>query len=279
MKLLRYGSPGQEKPAICSADKIYDLSGIVPDLAGNFLLPESIHKLRNLDLSLLPVVQGRPRIGPCVGSVGKFICIGLNYADHAKEAGAAVPVEPVIFMKATSAICGPDDDIVIPRGSKKTDWEVELGVVIGKPAKYVEEADALSHIAGYCLVNDISERAFQMEGTGQWVKGKSADTFGPIGPWLVTADEISDPQNLEMWLEVDGHRYQNGSTRTMVFGVAHLISYVSRFMSLQPGDVISTGTPPGVGFGMKPSIYLKPGNRMQLSITGLGQQNQVVVAD
>jgi 2-keto-4-pentenoate hydratase/2-oxohepta-3-ene-1,7-dioic acid hydratase in catechol pathway len=279
MKLLRYGSPGQEKPAIFSADKIYDLSGIVPDLAGNFLLPESIHKLRNLDLSLLPVVQGRPRIGPCVGSVGKFICIGLNYADHAKEAGAAVPVEPVIFMKATSAICGPDDDIVIPRGSKKTDWEVELGVVIGKPAKYVEEADALSHIAGYCLVNDISERAFQMEGTGQWVKGKSADTFGPIGPWLVTADEISDPQNLEMWLEVDGHRYQNGSTRTMVFGVAHLISYVSRFMSLQPGDVISTGTPPGVGFGMKPPVYLRPGNRMRLSITGLGLQNQVVVAD
>jgi 2-keto-4-pentenoate hydratase/2-oxohepta-3-ene-1,7-dioic acid hydratase in catechol pathway len=280
MKLLRYGSPGQEKPAILAADnKIYDLSGIVPDLAGNFLLPESIHKLRNLDLSLLPVVQGRPRIGPCVGSVGKFICIGLNYADHAKEAGAAVPVEPVIFMKATSAICGPDDDIVIPRGSKKTDWEVELGVVIGKPAKYVEEADALSHIAGYCLVNDISERAFQMEGTGQWVKGKSADTFGPIGPWLVTPDEIPDPQNLEMWLEVDGHRYQNGSTRTMVFGVAHLISYVSRFMSLQPGDVISTGTPPGVGFGQKPPVYLRPGNRMQLSIAGLGQQNQVVVAD
>jgi 2-keto-4-pentenoate hydratase/2-oxohepta-3-ene-1,7-dioic acid hydratase in catechol pathway len=279
MKLLRYGSPGQEKPAIFSADKIYDLSGIVPDLAGNFLLPESIHKLRNLDLSLLPVVQGRPRIGPCVGSVGKFICIGLNYADHAKEAGAAVPVEPVIFMKATSAICGPDDDIVIPRGSKKTDWEVELGVVIGKPAKYVEEADALSHIAGYCLVNDISERAFQMEGTGQWVKGKSADTFGPIGPWLVTADEISDPQNLEMWLEVDGHRYQNGSTRTMVFGVAYLISYVSRFMSLRTGDVISTGTPPGVGFGLKPPVYLRSGNRMQLSIRGLGQQNQEVVAD
>jgi 2-keto-4-pentenoate hydratase/2-oxohepta-3-ene-1,7-dioic acid hydratase in catechol pathway len=280
MKLLRYGSPGQEKPAILAADnKIYDLSGIIPDLAGNFLLPESIHKLRNLDLSLLPVVQGRPRIGPCVGSVGKFICIGLNYADHAKESGVAVPVEPVIFMKATSSIGGPDDDIVIPRGSKKTDWEVELGVIIGKPAKYVEVADALSHIAGYCVINDISERAFQIEGTGQWVKGKSADTFGPIGPWLVTADEVPDPQNLEMWLEVDGHRYQNGSTRTMVFGVAHLISYVSRFMSLQPGDVISTGTPPGVGLGQKPPVYLRPGNRIQLSITGLGQQNQLVVAD
>jgi len=279
MKLLRYGSPGQEKPAILAADnKIHDLSAIIPDLAGNFLLPESIHKLRNLDLSLLPVVQGRPRIGSCVTSVGKFICIGLNYADHAKESGIVLPAEPVIFMKATSSICGPDDDIVIPRGSKKTDWEVELGVVIGKPGKYVEEADALSHIAGYCLINDVSERAFQMEGTGQWVKGKSADTFGPIGPWLVTPDEIPDPQNLEMWLEVDGHRYQNGSTRTMVFGVAHLISYVSRFMSLQPGDVISTGTPPGVGFGQKPPVYLRPGNRMQLGIAGLGQQNQLVVA-
>lgn len=280
MKLLRYGLPGQEKPAILAADgKIYDLSGIIPDLAGNVLLPESIQKLQNLDLSLLPVIQGRPRIGPCVGSVGKFICIGLNYADHAKESGMALPVEPVIFMKATSSICGPDDDIVIPRGSKKTDWEVELGVVIGKPGKYVEEADALSHIAGYCLINDISERAFQMEGTGQWVKGKSADTFGPLGPWLVTPDEIPDPQNLEMWLEVDGHRYQNGSTRTMVFGVVRLISYVSRFMSLQAGDVISTGTPPGVGFGQKPPVYLRPGNRMQLGVAGLGKQNQIVVAD
>jgi 2-keto-4-pentenoate hydratase/2-oxohepta-3-ene-1,7-dioic acid hydratase in catechol pathway len=280
MKLLRYGLPGQEKPGILSADgQIYDLSGVVPDLAGNSLLPESLQKLRNIDLSRLPLVQGRPRIGPCVGSVGKFICIGLNYSDHAKESGMALPAEPVIFMKATSSICGPNDDIVIPRGSKKTDWEVELGVVIGKPGKYIEEADALSHIAGYCVVNDISERAFQMEGTGQWVKGKSADTFGPIGPWLVTADEIPDPQNLEMRLEVDGHRYQNGSTRTMVFGVAYLISYVSRFMSLKSGDVISTGTPPGVGFGLKPPVYLRPGNRMQLSIAGLGQQNQVVVAD
>jgi 2-keto-4-pentenoate hydratase/2-oxohepta-3-ene-1,7-dioic acid hydratase in catechol pathway len=280
MKLLRYGSSGEEKPAILAADgKIHDLSGIVPDLAGNALLPESIHKLRNIDLSRLPVVQERPRIGPCVGDVGKFVCIGLNYSDHAKESGMALPVEPVIFMKATSSICGPDDNVVIPRGSKKTDWEVELGVVIGKPGKYIEEADALSHVAGYCIVNDVSERAFQMEGTGQWVKGKSADTFGPIGPWLVTSDEIQDPQTLEMWLEVDGHRYQNGSTRTMVFGVAYLISYVSRFMGLKPGDLISTGTPPGVGFGLKPPVYLRSGNRMLLSITGLGQQNQLVVAD
>ncbi len=280
MKLLRYGLPGQERPAILTADgKICDLSRIIPDLAGEFLLPESIEKVRHTDVSLLPVVQGQPRIGPCVGKVGKFICIGLNYSDHAKEAGMAVPVEPVLFMKATSSICGPDDDIVIPRGSKKTDWEVELGVVIGKPGKYIEEEDALSHVAGYCVINDVSERAFQMEGTGQWVKGKSADTFGPIGPWLVTPDEVPDPQNLEMWLEVDGHRYQNGSTRTMVFGVAHLISYVSRFMSLQSGDIISTGTPPGVGFGLKPPIFLRPGNRMQLGINGLGQQNQKVVAD
>jgi len=280
MKLLRYGSPGLERPAILAADgNIHDLSGRIPDLAGEFLLPQSIDKLRNSNLSLLPVVQGRPRIGPCVGSVRKFICIGLNYSDHAKEAGMALPVEPVIFMKATSSICGPDDNIVIPRGSKKTDWEVELGVVIGKPGKYVKEEDALSHVAGYCVINDISERAFQMEGTGQWVKGKSADTFGPIGPWLVTPDEVPDPQNLEMWLEVDGHRYQNGSTRTMVFGVVYLISYASRFMSLQTGDIISTGTPPGVGFGLKPPVYLRPGNRMRLGIAGLGQQNQEVVAD
>jgi 2-keto-4-pentenoate hydratase/2-oxohepta-3-ene-1,7-dioic acid hydratase in catechol pathway len=211
--------------------------------------------------------------------VGKFICIGLNYSDHAREAGMALPAEPVIFMKATSSICGPDDNIVIPRGSKKTDWEVELGVVIGKPGKYLKEEDAVSHVAGYCVVNDISERAFQMEGTGQWVKGKSADTFGPIGPWLVTPDEVPDPQNLNMWLEVDGHRYQNGSTRTMVFGVAFLISYVSRFMSLQSGDIISTGTPPGVGFAQKPPVFLRPGSRMKLGIDGLGQQNQEVVAD
>jgi len=280
MKLLRYGSQGQEKPGLLAADgEIRDLSGIIPDLAGESLLPESIEKVRNIDISLLPRVAGRPRIGPCVGGVGKFICIGLNYSDHAAESGMAVPVEPVVFMKATSSMCGPDDTVVIPRGSKKTDWEVELGVVIGKPAKYVEEADALSHVAGYCVINDLSERAFQLEGTGQWVKGKSADTFGPIGPWLVTPDEVPDPQNLEMWLEVDGLRYQNGSTKTMVFGVAHLISYLSRFMSLRSGDIISTGTPPGVGFGKKPPVYLRPGNRIQLGIRGLGQQNQDVAAD
>jgi 2-keto-4-pentenoate hydratase/2-oxohepta-3-ene-1,7-dioic acid hydratase in catechol pathway len=280
MKLLRYGSQGQEKPGILDGHgEIRDLSGIIPDLAGESLLPASIEKVRNTDIARLPKVAGRPRIGPCVGGVGKFICIGLNYSDHAAESGMAVPVEPVVFMKATSSICGPDDTVVIPRGSKKTDWEVELGVVIGEPAKYVEEADALSHVAGYCVINDLSERAFQLEGTGQWVKGKSADTFGPIGPWLVTPDEVPDPQNLEMWLEVDGHRYQNGSTKTMVFGVAHLISYLSRFMSLRSGDIISTGTPPGVGFGQKPPVYLRPGNRIQLGIRGLGQQNQDVAAD
>ncbi len=280
MKLLRYGSQGQEKPGLLAADgEIRDLSGLIPDLAGESLLPASIEKVRNTDIARLPKVAGRPRIGPCVGGVGKFICIGLNYSDHAAESGMAVPVEPVVFMKATSSICGPDDTVVIPRGSKKMDWEVELGVVIGKPAKYVEESDALSHVAGYCVINDLSERAFQLEGSGQWMKGKSADTFGPIGPWLVTPDEVPDPQNLEMWLEVDGHRYQNGSTKTMVFGVAHLISYLSRFMSLRSGDIISTGTPPGVGFGQKPPVYLRPGNRIQLGIRGLGQQNQDVAAD
>ena len=280
MKLLRYGASGQEKPgALASDGSIRELSSVVSDLAGPSLLPESIQKLRNLDLSSLPKVAGQPRIGPCVGGVGKFVCIGLNYSDHATESGMELPREPVVFMKATSSISGPDDDVVIPRGSKKSDWEVELGVVIGKPAKYVEEADALSHVAGYCVVNDLSERAFQLESTGQWVKGKSADTFGPIGPWLVTPDEVPNPQNLEMWLEVDGHRYQNGSTKTMVFGVAYLISYLSRFMSLRSGDVISTGTPLGVGLGQKPPVYLRPGNRIQLAVQGLGQQNQRVVAE
>jgi len=280
MKLLRYGPIGHEKPGIMDADgTIRDLSDFIPDLAGAALLPDSIAKIRSADLSKLPRVADRPRIGACVGKVGKFVCIGLNYSDHAAEAGQAVPAEPVVFMKATSSIGGPDDQVVIPRGSKKTDWEVELGVVIGKPAKYVEESDALSHVAGYCVVNDLSERAFQMEGTGQWTKGKSADTFGPIGPWLVTTDEVPDPQNLQMWLEVDGHRYQDGSTKTMVFGVAHLISYLSQFMSLQSGDVISTGTPPGVGLGQKPPVYLRAGNRIRLGVSGLGEQNQVVVAD
>ena len=279
MKLLRYGQSGQERPAALDANgQIRDLSDIIADLAGDALLPESLYRLRQLDLGRLPRVNGHPRFGPCVSQVGKFICIGLNYSDHAAEAGVAVPSEPVVFMKATSAICGPDDDIVIPRGSEKTDWEVELGVVIGRSAKYVSEADALSHVAGYCVVNDVSERAFQLEGTGQWVKGKSADTFGPLGPWLVTTDEIPDPQSLDMWLEVDGHRFQHGSTKTMVFGVAHLISYLSRFMSLHPGDIISTGTPPGVGMGQRPPIYLRAGNVIRLGIDGLGQQLQRAVA-
>jgi ureidoglycolate lyase len=280
MKLLRYGSPGHEKPGILSSNgEIRDLSGIVPDLSGEALLPEALANLQNTDLSRLPKVTGQPRLGPCVAGVGKFVCIGLNFSDHAAEAGMAIPAEPIIFMKATSSICGPNDNVVIPRGSKKSDWEVELGVVIGKPAKYVEEADALSHVAGYCVVNDLSERAFQLEGTGQWVKGKSADTFGPIGPWLVTPDEVPNPQSLDMWLEVDGHRYQNGSTKTMIFGVAYLISYLSRFMSLRSGDIISTGTPPGVGFGLKPPVYLRAGNRIQLGISGLGLQTQEVTAD
>jgi 2-keto-4-pentenoate hydratase/2-oxohepta-3-ene-1,7-dioic acid hydratase in catechol pathway len=279
MKLLRYGVKGSERPAILENDGVLrDLSGVVPDIAGTALLPASLSSLRQIDLTTLPVVAGKQRIGPCVGAVGKFICVGLNYSDHAAESNMPLPKEPIIFMKATSAICGPNDDVMIPRDSLKTDWEVELGVVIGTEAKYVTESDALSHVAGYCVVNDLSERAFQLEGTGQWVKGKSADTFGPIGPWLVTADEVPDPQNLHLWLEVDGHRHQDGSTQTMVFGVAHLVSYLSRFMSLQPGDIISTGTPPGVAFGMKQPKYLRAGNNMKLGIDGLGEQIQTVVA-
>src|SRR5580698_8465993 len=279
MKLLRFGNRGEERPGMVDADGVVrDLSGIVDDIAGDVLLPASLEKLRKIDPSSLPKVEGTPRIAACVGRVGKFICIGLNYSDHAAESGMAVPVEPVVFMKATSAICGPFDDVIIPRGSAKTDWEVELGVVIGRETRYVTEQEALSHVAGYCVVNDVSERAFQLEGTGQWVKGKSADTFGPIGPWLVTADEVPDPQALNLWLEVDGHRYQNGSTSTMVFGVAHLISYLSRFMSLHPGDIISTGTPPGVGLGQKPPVYLRPGNVMRLGVDGLGEQRQTVVS-
>lgn len=280
MKLLRYGPLGEEKPGMLDANGVLrDLSHHVSDIAGAALSPASLAKLSALDPETLPVVTGTPRLGSCVAQPAKFMCIGLNYSDHAAESGMAVPVEPVLFMKASSAICGPDDDVVIPRGSKKTDWEVELGVVIGTKAKYVSEADALSYVAGYCLINDVSERAFQLEGTGQWVKGKSADTFGPTGPWLVTTDEISDPQTLNMWLEVDGHRYQKGSTSTMVFGVAHLVSYISRFMSLHPGDIITTGTPPGVGHGQKPPVYLRAGNRIRLGIDGLGEQNQRVIAD
>ncbi len=278
MKLLRYGPPGREKPGLLDLrGEIRDLSGIVPDLSGDVLLPESIGRLGALDTSALRRIEGDVRIGPCVGSVGKFICIGLNYSDHAAESGMAVPAEPILFMKATSAICGPNDGIVIPRGSQKTDWEVELGVVIGKTARYVPEAEALSHVAGYCVVNDLSERAFQLEGTGQWVKGKSADTFGPIGPWLVTSDEVRDPQNLNLWLEVDGRSYQHSTTRHMIFGVARLVSFISGFMSLHPGDIISTGTPPGIGMGQKPEpIYLRPGQHVRLGIDGLGEQNQGV---
>lgn len=278
MKLVRFGPNKQEKPGALDSDgRIRDLSDFVSDIGGATLEPDSLDRLSAIDLLRLPIVSGSPRIGPCVASVGKFLCIGLNYSDHAAESGMAVPTEPVLFMKATSAICGPNDNVVLPRGSLKTDWEVELGVVIGKEAKYVTEEDALSHVAGYCVVNDLSERAFQLEGTGQWVKGKSADTFGPIGPWLVTADEVADPQKLHLWLEVDGHRYQNGATSTMVFGVAHLVSYLSRFMSLQPGDIISTGTPPGVGLGQRPPVYLRADNVITLGIEGLGQQQQLVV--
>jgi ureidoglycolate lyase len=279
MKLLRYGPPGAEKPGLVDAKGVIrDLSGHVGDIDGTTIAPDSLARLSKIDPATLPAVAGQPRIGACVGKVGKFICVGLNYADHAAESGMEVPAEPVLFFKATSAICGPDDDIIIPRGSIKTDWEVELGVVIGKEARYIDEADALDHVAGYCVINDLSERAFQMERGGQWVKGKSADTFGPIGPWLVTRDEVADPQNLGIWLEVDGHRYQNGNTRTMIFKVPFIVAYISQFMSLQPGDIISTGTPPGVGLGIKPApVYLKPGQTMRLGIEGLGEQNQRTV--
>jgi 2-keto-4-pentenoate hydratase/2-oxohepta-3-ene-1,7-dioic acid hydratase in catechol pathway len=278
MKLLRYGPVGQEKPGFLDDQgRIRSLEGVVPDIAGQVLTPEGIEALRRVDPNGLPVVDEAVRIGPCVAGTGKFICIGLNYSDHAAETGATVPPEPIIFMKATSAICGPNDDVEIPRNSAKTDWEVELGVVIGKHAKYVEEADALSHVAGYCLVNDVSERAFQAERSGQWTKGKSADTFGPIGPWLVTRDEVDDPQNLPMWLKVNGKTFQDGSTQTMVYGVAFLVSYLSQFMSLHPGDIISTGTPPGVGLGQKPPVFLKAGDVVELGIEGLGTQRQTFV--
>ena len=257
---------------------IRDLSGIVSDIGGHALLPQSLAELRALDLGALPEVAQEERLGPCVGNPGKVVCIGLNYSDHAAETGMALPAEPVLFMKATSSLCGPNDDVVLPRGSSKTDWEVELGVVIGSHAKYVSEEDALRFVAGYCVMNDLSERGFQLEGTGQWVKGKSCDTFGPLGPWLVTADEVPDPQALRLWLEVDGHLRQSGSTQTMVFGVAKLVSYVSRFMSLHPGDILSTGTPPGVGMGQKPPAFLRAGNVMRLGIEGLGSQQQLVVS-
>jgi 2,4-diketo-3-deoxy-L-fuconate hydrolase len=279
MKLVRHGNKGSERPGMLDAQgALRDLSSIIHDVDGRALSQGSLGALRGVDPSSLPLISASQRLGACVGNVGKFVCVGLNYSDHAAESGMEVPKEPVLFMKATSSICGANDETVLPRHSEKTDWEVELGVVIGTEAKYVSEADALSHVAGYCVVNDISERAHQLEGTGQWVKGKSADTFGPIGPWLVTADEVPDPQSLRLWLEVDGQRYQDGSTATMVFGVAHLISYISRYMSLQPGDIISTGTPPGVGLGQKPPRYLRAGNVVRLGIDGLGAQHQTVVS-
>ncbi|MEM7313132.1 MAG: fumarylacetoacetate hydrolase family protein [Planctomycetota bacterium] len=279
MKLLRFGEPGKEKPGLLDAEgNIRSLENEISDLTGEALGPESFSRLAGLDVASLPKVDDC-RLGPCVTGVGKMICIGLNYSDHAAESGLEVPPEPTIFMKATSSISGPNDDVIIPRNSTKSDWEVELGVIIGKHAKYVTESEALDYVAGYCVVNDLSEREFQIERSGQWVKGKSCDTFAPLGPWLVTKDEIPDPQNLKMWLEVDGHRYQDGSTSTMVYGVAHVVSYLSQFMSLHPGDVISTGTPPGVGLGLDPPTYLKPGQTMRLGIDGLGEQQQVTVAD
>ena len=279
MKLLRYGDKGQERPALLDNNgQLRDLSAVVADIAGQTLSPESIARLQDIDPSTLPLVEGSPRIGACVGQVGKFICIGLNYADHAAETGAAIPAEPVVFSKWTSAIVGPNDNVEIPRNSRKTDWEVELGVVIGKGGRYISETEALEHVAGYCVINDVSEREFQLELGGTWDKGKGCDTFGPLGPWLVTRDEISDPHQLDLWLEVDGHRYQNGNTRTMIFQIPKIISYLSQFMSLQPGDVISTGTPPGVGLGIKPEpVYLRAGQTMRLGISGLGEQQQRTV--
>ena len=279
MKLLRYGEPGNELPALLDKDGgIRDLSEIIDDLSGRALSPESISKLKALDPASLPLVKGNPRIGACVGQVGKFICIGLNYADHAAETGADIPKEPIIFNKWTSAIVGPNDNVEIPRNSKKTDWEVELGVVIGKGGRYIDEASAMEHVAGYCVINDVSEREFQIERGGTWDKGKGCDTFGPMGPWLVTKDEIADPHQLGLWLEVDGKRYQNGNTRTMIFQIPKLVSYLSQFMSLQAGDVISTGTPPGVGLGIKPEpVFLRAGQRMRLGIEGLGEQEQLTV--
>ena len=279
MKLVRYGDAGREKPGMLDAQGVLrDLSQVVDDIAGNALTNESLDHLRTLDPDALLKVDGTPRLGAPVGRIGKIICVGLNYADHAAESGQPVPQQPVIFMKATSAVVGAFDDVVIPPGSEKTDWEVELGVVIGDTARNVPRETALGHVAGYLIVNDVSERAFQFDHGGQWVKGKSCDTFAPLGPWLVTRDEIPDPQNLAMWLSVNDHRYQDGNTRTMIFDVATLVSHISRYMTLEPGDVISTGTPPGVGLGQKPPVYLKPGDVMELGIAGLGTQRQRAMA-
>lgn len=277
MKLVRYGAKGHESPGIIDTEgNLRAIRDFVDDISGDLLSSGSLEDLARVDLNMFPLVQGNPRLGPCVAGVGKIICIGLNYSDHAAESGMDVPEEPVIFFKATSSIIGPNDDVLIPRGSVKSDWEVELGVVIGKEASYVSEADAMDHVAGYCVINDLSEREFQLERSGQWVKGKSCDTFGPLGPWLVTKDEVADPHNLSMKLSVNGHQYQNGSSSTMVFKIPFLIHYLSQYMSLQPGDVISTGTPPGVGLGQNPAVYLKEGDVMELSIEGLGSQRQTV---
>lgn len=277
MKLLRYGCRGSERPGMLDKDgRIRDLGATIADIGGDALLPESLARLTQIDHASLPLVDAPVRLGACVGRIGKVICIGLNFADHAEESGMTVPDEPVIFMKATSAIVGPNDVIVIPRGATKVDWEVELAVIIGKPAKYVAEPEALDHVAGYSIMHDISERAFQLERSGQWTKGKSCDTFGPLGPWLVTRNEVPEPQSLGMWLNVNGEPRQQGSTRTMVHGVARLVSYLSQFMTLYPGDVISTGTPPGVGMGMDPPLFLRPGDRVELGIDGLGRQEQLV---
>ncbi|TWU27861.1 fumarylacetoacetate hydrolase family protein [Bythopirellula polymerisocia] len=279
MKLLRYGEPGKELPGVLDPDgQIRSLANVLPDLSGEALCDESLQRLRKQDFSALPLVEQGMRLGPCVAGTSKIIGIGLNYADHAAETGAKVPTEPVLFMKATTSISGPNDPIEIPRDSEKTDWEVELGVIIGKRAKYVTEQDAISHVAGYCVVNDVSERSFQKDRCGTWDKGKGCDTFAPLGPWLVTRDEVPDPQDLLLWLEVDGHRYQNGSTSTMIFGVKSLVSYVSQFMTLVPGDIITTGTPPGVGMGQQPNVFLRPGQTVRLGVESLGEQDHQTVA-
>jgi ureidoglycolate lyase len=278
MKLLRYGEVGAEKPGILDEQgAIRDLSSIVDDISPATIEAGGLERIRSADPTSLGLVGGGPRIGPCVGQIGKFVCIGLNYSDHAKETGMPIPTEPIVFMKTTSSISGPDDDIELIRGSVKTDWEVELGIVIGKHTKYVPEENALDHVAGYCVVNDVSERQWQLEQGGQWIKGKSGDTYGPIGPWFVTRDEIPDPQNLDLWLEVNDERHQDGNTRTMIFPVSTIISYLSQCMSLQPGDVIATGTPPGVGQGMKPPMYLRAGDKLRLGVEGLGIQQQTVI--
>ena len=279
MKLMRYGAKGAEKPALVDDHgRVHDLSGVLPDITASTLEPQNLDRLRKLDLATLPIVEKPGRIAPPWSGMGKFLCIGLNYSDHAAETGAPIPKEPILFMKPTSALVGPNDPVVLPQGSVKSDWEVELGVVIGSKARYVSEADALKHVAGYCVVNDVSEREYQIERGGTWDKGKGCDTFGPVGPWMVTADEIENPQELAMFLDVNGKRCQNGSTKTMIFGVANLVSYCSRFMTLYPGDLISTGTPPGVGLGMKPPTYLKAGDEMHLGIAHLGEQRQRVYA-